>query len=492
MESQPFAGARIVIIDDHDALADNLRELLTDEGAAVIIAANATEGLRAAKSGFDVALVDVRLPDARGLSLVPLLHEIDPDTAVVLITGHGSLDDAIAAVRAGAYAYVLKPFDTADLLATLTRAVERVRLARRAHALQVALERREAELRTLVEAVPALLLVLDDEGRVLQANPAVTEVTGAALEDLIGASWSDRFVQAADRAVFTEALRRVRAGDRGVTFEGRVVRTSATGPEEHFVRWRIAALAGAGGTRLYASGLDVSELHALELRTRIAEKLAAVGTFSAGLAHEIRNPLNGANLQLQLLERRLAKFVDAEHVPTLLEPVTIVRGELERLSRLVSEFLSFARPVAVQAHDLDLVELTRQVVELERHVATDRGCALELLAPEGAVVVEVDPERIKQVLLNLVRNAIDAARSRVEVTVARDGAGAQILVIDDGPGISAEHLPRIFEPFFTTKESGTGLGMAITHAIVERHGGTISIASDHGTRMTVSLGRRVP
>lgn len=492
MDKGTLHGARIIIIDDHRDLADNLSELLADEGASVRIAADASTGIALAKAGCDVALVDVRLPDAIGLSLVPVLREIDANTAVVLITGHASIDDAIAAVRAGAYAYVLKPFDTPELLTTVARAVERVRLERHADALTHALERREAELRTMVEAVAALLLVLDERGLVVQANPAVAAATGVPIHELIGLDWAERFVPEADRAELTSAFAKTRGGRAGMALEGRVLCRRENQVEERVIRWRLAGLPGPEGFRIYASGLDVTDVRVLERRTRLAEKLAAVGTFSAGLAHEIRNPLNGATLQLQLLERRLAKIVEPERAAPVREPLALVRAELERLSRLVTEFLAFARPAALQARDTDLVATAAQVVELETPVAAQRHRVLELRAEDGPVIVEIDPERIKQILLNLVRNALDAATQRVVVRVRRDGAGACLCVTDDGPGISAENRARIFEPFFTTKEGGTGLGMAIVHSLVERHGGTIEIHCDHGTTVSISLQRRVP
>ncbi len=492
MQPGALDGARIVIVDDHDDLADNLRELLVDEGAVVTVAANASAGLLASRAGCDVALVDVRLPDATGLSLVPLLHEIDPNTAVVLITGHASIDDAIAAVRAGAYAYVLKPFDTAGLLNTVVRACGRVRLERHAEQLQLALEGRELELRTMVEAVAALLLVIDEQGVVVQANPAVATATAVPVAELIGLPWAERFVPAIDRAELLAAFEQTRMGSRGVALEGRVLRRSGDLVEERIIRWRLAGLAGPDGFRIYASGLDVTDVRGLERRARLAEKLAAVGTVSAGLAHEIRNPLNGATLQLQLLERRLSKVVDGERAVPLQEPIRMVREELNRLSRLVTEFLLFARPAALAARDIDLVATVAHVIELESPVALQRQCVLEMSAPEGPVVVEADAERIKQITLNLVRNAIDAAKTRVVVTVVHDGSGARLRVTDDGPGISPADLSRIFEPFFTTKESGTGLGMAIVHSLVERHGGTIEVTCHGGTDVAISLRRRVP
>ncbi len=486
-----IAGAQVLIIDDHRALAANLGELLADAGAIVEEAGNATEGLERARLGFDIALVDVRLPDTLGVALVPRLRALDPLAAVVLITGHASIDDAISAVRAGAYAYVLKPFDTGELLVTLGRALEQVRLARRASTLQRALERSEAELRTLVDTVEALLLVLDEHGRVVHANAAVAAATGVSEADLRGSNWLERFVPRAEHAIVADTLARVRAGESGVALESRVLGREGAEIYEHLVRWRLAGLATESGFRIYASGLDMTDVRALERRTRLAEKLAAVGTVSAGLAHEIRNPLNAAGLQLQLLERRLAKAGSDERVR---EPLTLVNAEIARLSRLVSDFLQFARPTPLQARDVAIDQVVSRVVEFEQPVARERDVELVVRVVDGPVVVQADSERIQQIAHNLVRNALDAApkHGHVVVTIERDGAGARLSVRDDGPGIPAEHRQRIYEPFFTTKEGGTGLGMAIVHSLVELHGGSLELRCEAGTELVVALPRHVP
>ncbi len=487
----PLAGARFIIIDDQRDLAENLREILEHDHATVAWAPSLADGVAAAQRGFDVALVDIRLPDGTGISLLPRLKAIDPLAAVVLITGHASIDDAIVAVRSGAYAYVLKPFDTPDLLTTAERAYEQVRLARRAVSLQAALERSEAALRTMVDAVEALLLVLDEGGHVVQANPAVTHATGVEAHTLVGMPFIERFVVAGEQEHMRRAVESVRHGTSGVSFEGRLQRNSPTGIEERIIRWRLSGLPTEHGYRVYASGLDMTETRALEQRTRLAEKLAAVGSVSAGLAHEIRNPLNAASLQLQLLQRRIEKLSDDERIRS---PLALVSAELARLSRLVTDFLLFARPAALLAADRDLRVAVDQVVELERPLALQRGVELIANSPDTPVVVQHDPERIKQIVLNLVRNAVEASASggHVDVTIERDGAGARITIRDHGSGIGPAHAQRIFEPFFTTKESGTGLGLAIVHSLVQRHGGTIEVRSSDGTEMVVTLPRHVP
>jgi len=349
----------------------------------------------------------------------------------------------------------------------------------------------ESELRTLFDTVDALLLVLDEAGVVVHANPAAAATTGVAVQELIGQSWIDRFVPAAEHAETKGVLQQVGAGDRGIALEGRVLRSIAGEIEEHIVRWRFVGKRAGEVVRIYASGLDLTDMRGVERRTRLAERLAVVGTVSGGLAHEIRNPLNGASLALELLERRLAKIVDGEQAQPLLAPLGVVRSQLDRLSSLVTEFLHLARPPKLEPQDVDLVAIVAKVASAQTAFACARGCALELVLPDVPVVVEADAARIEQAVAAVVRNALEAAKERVVITLAADGAGARLRVRDDGPGIPPQNLARIFEPFYSTKPGSTGLGMAIVHSIVERHSGTIVVTCDGGTEVAIGLRRNI-
>lgn len=482
-----LSGARILVIDDHADLVENLQEILEDDGARVETASSAEAGIELAKDPFDVALVDVRLPDDRGPAVVPRLKTGDGLAEVLLVTGHASVQDAAEAVKAGAFAYILKPFDSEELVATIRRAVERVRLQRKTATLQRRLEGSEEALRTMVDTVQALLLVVDADFRIVQANPAVALATGLPLERIIGEHWLELCVPPRVRRDLEQSMASVRDAHAGVSVGSIVLQRLDDGNlAERHVDWRLSGLGEGDNFRVYASGLDVTDLHDLQRRTRLAEKLAAVGTVSAGLAHEIRNPLNAANLQLQLLERRLRKLSEDE---ALHEPLQTVQQEISRLGDLVTDFLTFARPQALTFVELDLHALLQQVLGLVAPVAAERGVTLELQGEE--TWVEGDRARLEQVLLNLVRNALDAVAGqtdgRVDVRVERDGAGGRIVVSDNGPGVASDIAARIFEPFFTTKEMGTGLGMAIAHKIVELHGGEITLEAAEGAAFELTF-----
>jgi signal transduction histidine kinase len=213
---------------------------------------------------------------------------------------------------------------------------------------------------------------------------------------------------------------------------------------------------------------------------------------TAGLSHEIRNPLNAASLQLTVLERRLRR-IPLEHQPRLLEPLALVRDEIQRLEHLLEDFLRFARPRELTVRALDTGALIEKVVVLLRGDAERRGIMLFHELEPHLPRVDGDEERLHQVLMNLALNALEATptRGKVRISTSVRGERVRINVDDSGPGIPADLRNRIFEPFFTTKAAGSGLGLPIVHAIISQHGGDVRVETSPlgGTRMQVELVR---
>lgn len=223
-------------------------------------------------------------------------------------------------------------------------------------------------------------------------------------------------------------------------------------------------------------------------REILADRLSALQTMSAGLAHEVRNPLNAAKLQLELLERRVRK---QSQDPKLVEPIGLAHHEIQRLTEMLNEFLAFARPPELHLEQHDVIAVVREVVELERPYAERCGVALAFHGA-GSAELSVDPGKLHQVVQNLVRNAIEAAPSggHVEVEVKLAERALHVRVSDDGPGMTDEVRSRMFEPFFSTKEGGTGMGMSIVHSFVAMHDGRIDVATGgRGTQIDVALPR---
>ena len=336
----------------------------------------------------------------------------------------------------------------------------------------------EAQYAEIVEGSWTLVSTTDAFGRILVFNKRCEELTGLTRAEARGRDWFALFVEPSVcdlvRARCNEAL----LGARVAPYEGTVTNAAGT---RFRVRWHFTTVPTAAGPLLCALGLDVTEERDLQLRTRRAERLASLGTMAAGLAHEIRNPLNAAHLQLTLVQRRLSRPAGAE-VKSALEAAALVQSEMSRLASLVDEFLDFARPQPLRLAKIDPAQTMGEIARLMTPEAVGAGVVLksELVGAEAARV-EADDERLKQVLLNLVRNAIEATGAGGTVTLragAREG-GALLEVEDDGPGLPSPDAP-IFEPFFTTKSAGTGLGLAIVHRIVGDHGGRITVESRPG------------
>jgi two-component system, NtrC family, sensor histidine kinase HydH len=358
------APPRVLVVDDNASFVDNLKEILEDSGYSISVAMSCVSGLAAGKSGFDIALVDMRLPDGLGTDLAVQLRGINPDAAVVLLTGYSTVEAAAAAVRAGAFAYLSKPCATPELLLTVEQARRHIDLA--------------ADKREL--------------GR----------------------------------------------------------------------------------------------------RAQTAEKLAAIGTMTAGLSHEIRNPLNAAGLQLSVLERRIEKLPEEQRGP-LLQPLTLVRDEIKRLDHMLEDFLQLAKPRELAARPIDLAELTGRVLDLLETDAARRG--VKVVRRLGAVPpVAGDDNRMRQVIMNLALNALEASpKGTLTLSTSAQDSQVELTVDDTGPGVPQALRERIFEPFFTTKAQGSGLGLPIVHAIITQHGGTLTVgnAPGGGARFTVRLPRHV-
>lgn len=216
-----------------------------------------------------------------------------------------------------------------------------------------------------------------------------------------------------------------------------------------------------------------------------SERLFALGQLSAGLAHEIRNPLASIAGAAGILQRN--SNLERKN----LECLEIITKECQRLNRLLSNFLEFARPRTPHFQQIDIIPVLDSVLELARHAPGKQQIDLRTnLAPQ-LPRVESDPELLKQVLLNLVMNAIQAMPDGGDVVVSAAPQHGRMLiqVKDGGIGIKPENLDRIFDPFFTTKDNGSGLGLSVAHQIVEQHGGMLTAAAnpDRGTTFTVSL-----
>ena len=231
---------------------------------------------------------------------------------------------------------------------------------------------------------------------------------------------------------------------------------------------------------LYNQRFHMQEIKALEAEVDRREHLSMMGNLAATVAHEVRNPLNAISMGLQRLK---AEFQPTEDEGEYSRFIELMRGEVHRLNAIVEEFLTLARPLSMKPDLVKIDQLLNELTTLTEGDATVSGVAINVVNHGPRPVVKADPDYLKQVLLNLILNGLQAMPDGGTLTIetaARDGK-MRLSVSDTGVGIEPENLARIFEPYFTTKADGSGLGLAIAHRIVEGHGGTIDVTSRAGS-----------
>lgn len=214
----------------------------------------------------------------------------------------------------------------------------------------------------------------------------------------------------------------------------------------------------------------VARLHQREREVLRAEQLAAVGQLAAGVAHELRNPLTAVKMLVQTSREEL----EAKGVAS--EDLQIIEHEIRRLERCLQTFLDFARPPKMERRTVDLSGIIDQAFALINGRAKKQKVELRFVPPPAPVILEADADQVRQLLVNLAMNALDAMPhgGQLSITAARAGNNqVEVRVTDTGPGIAHEVMPRLFEPFASGKETGLGLGLVVSRRIAEEHGGTL-------------------
>jgi two-component system sensor histidine kinase PilS (NtrC family) len=335
----------------------------------------------------------------------------------------------------------------------------------------------------IVESIRSGVITTDLDRRVYTLNRAAEEMTGYAPDDLRG---EDVSILLGDiRRQIETSLRAAAGGQSSPRFEADCLTS-----EGFRVRlgYSVSPLSAKTGetTGLVITFQDLTDIRSMEETSRRQERLSAVGRVAAGIAHEIRNPLAAMRGSIQVLRSEAADASQAELMD-------IVLRESDRLNRIITDFLTYARPRQVSLKETDLREPLRETFALLRHSPEIAdGHRLEDVTPDEPLLAPADAEGVRQVFWNLARNALkampDGGTLRAEMGRAGDRA-VRITFADTGRGMSPSQVERLFEPFSSSTTGGTGLGLSIVYQIIKDHGGTINVRSreGHGTTITIEL-----
>ena len=353
-------------------------------------------------------------------------------------------------------------------------------LAERQKVMKEALEEKSTDLlelqrlnESIVRSMADGMVTVDTGGRITAFNKAAEDITGMASTSVRGLHFSEVFNWLGVETFFEDLEFMRKPSYRFELVLPRSDKDLTLGMTVSPLRNESGGFAG-----LLGIFQDLTPMKEMEEEIKRKDRLAAIGELSAGMAHEIRNPLASLYGSLQVLKGE----VDLSDENSRLMDIAI--DEMERLNDIVTGFLTFARPKAPAKEGCDLVSIIRDTMDLVVNSKDfNDGIKLKADLPDGPLVIKADPGQIKQVLLNLSLNAIQSVQESgtIGISASMDGSKrAVVCVEDDGKGISKEDIDKVFYPFFSTKEGGAGLGLAIVYRIVEEHGGSIKVESGPG------------
>lgn len=496
--------SKILVIDDESSIRLLLGVSLRHKGHEVLLAEDGKKGLEVFKKERpQIVFTDIRMPGIDGIEVLKRVKETDPDARVIVITGHGDMASAVEALKLEASDFINKPITDEALTIALKRSEEvlwlKQKLRKYTGNLETMCEEATQELRkahdfqkNLIESAIDGILATDETGTVVVFNRAAEDLLGYKTGEVVGKMHLDRILSfglsaSVRQGIFSDAYG---GEDRMVNYEEFV--TSKAG-ERIPVR-----LSGAG---LYERGVqaglvctlqDLREIKRLQRELIENERVAATGQAVAGMAHYIKNILNGLQGGMYIVNTGLSKG-KPDRLETGWE---MVQKNIGKISDLVMNMLVYSKerePDYERCHPDDIV---REVYELMRERAKGGNIDLKMESHLSQQEWFLDPRAIHRCLLNLVGNALDACLLDTDdkkvrcVTLRTDDREGKVRfdVQDNGIGMNAQVQTRVFERFFSTKGGkGTGLGLLVTQKIVDELGGSVSFTSRPGEGTTFTL-----
>jgi len=367
-------------------------------------------------------------------------------------------------------------------------------------------------LETVFNAIQEGIIVTDSKGRITYLNDAACGLFGLEAAEAIGKPLDER-VRGLDWESLTKSPGPVSHDmeifypqNRFINFyivplvmehrESVEVTTHLRGVEEETGQPTSQSF-GAPGGHVAGSGeqvghvmilRDITKSRRTAQQTIESERLNALTLLAAGVAHEIGNPLNSLHIHLQLMERSVQKL-HGEAKAELQQSIDIARSEVNRLDSIVTQFLRAIRPSRPQLHPESLNTIVEEAVRFFTPEIQDRDIVVEQELRSDLPLLQLDRDQMKQAFYNVIKNSLEAMKRHGTLRIRTDVDDTHIMVsfVDTGSGMSAGNLSRVFEPYFTTKPSGTGLGLLIVRRIVREHGGELSIESNEGEGLTLTI-----
>jgi PAS domain S-box-containing protein len=518
-------AAKILVVDDEPDVCEILSQSLRMEGYDVSVAVDGHDAIERFKDqAADLVITDMRMPKADGLDVLRYVKTRDPLVEVIVLTGYGTLQNAISALKnEGAYHYLTKPLeDIEEFLTVVRNALER-RLLRRqnqrlldelreknrylknqndsADAARVELEEALERFTSLVNAIPSGVIELDTQGIIRVANTASHDLFALPPGELPKRSVFDLIPDEAQRADLRQYIESLTTSTpaptpkitQGRTAHGKVIDLQVNW---NYQRSGDGSLAGfiAVLTDITAQRQASEERVQLEKHLAAAQKKEAISTLAGGIAHRFNNALAAVMGNLELLELSIK---GDQQGSTYIERIM---DQTKEMAQQTQKLLAYAEGGKYRAKHLDLGAFVKDSLPIIRF-SLEEEREIQYQVEETAIDIKVDPTQLELMLSALVQNAAEAtnAKGTIWISAAKvaappetlselsPGPYAHLCVEDDGQGMDAQTLDRLFEPYFSTKFEGRGLGMAAVQGIIANHEGGITVSSCLGQGTTVSV-----
>jgi PAS domain S-box-containing protein len=492
---------KILLVDDEESIRNMMRMTLELDGFNVLMAEDGPTALDVFKrESPEIVLLDVRMPGMDGVEVLSCIKEMNRDAEVIIISGHGDMDMAVECLRKEASNFLTKPVGDELLSLSLKRSLEKLALKKKVkqytrnletlvREANVELERAYQFRENIIENSPDAMVCIRKGGEIIIFNSAAEKLLSYNKQDVISKMNIVRIYPTGIAKKIMKDLKSDDFGGPGTLQKREVLVVDSDGNE--IPVYISAAILYEDGVEAGSVGIftDLREKIKLEKQLLRSEKLSSLGKLSAGIAHEINQPLTGVLTFAHLL---LKKFKDDEKTRKDLE---IIVRETTRIRGIVQGILDFAREMPMQKKSRRIEEVLEQTLEIIVHQQRFFGIKLVKDYSPDAPEVVVDSNLMEQVFMNIILNALDAMHGSGTLTVRTrlDNEWVEIDFEDTGSGMPEAILDKIFDPFFTTKDStegmGMGLGLAVSYGIVKNHNGDILVASKEGvgTKFTIRL-----
>jgi PAS domain S-box-containing protein len=494
---------KLLLIDDEPDILRVLSISLKADGYDVVSAQNGPEGIAAfEKEKPDIVITDIKMPGMDGIEVLKKIKDLNADTEVIIITGHGDIENAIEALKHGASDFISKPVRDEALAIALGRAREKFDIRQQLKEYTTDLERkvdaatREVRRRSnfqinLIRSSNDGIVATDKDLKIVIFNPTAREIFGYTPSETINKMQATELFPAELAAELQAALN----GNSGIkNLAWRETTIESKNGESIPVRFSSTILLENDqpvGTVTFFQ--DLREIKGLEKELLKSERLAAVGQTVAGLAHGIKNILHGLKGGSYLVDIGIKK----DESEKLKKGWEMIKRNIGRTSNLVMDLLSYSKERQPEFEACLPNEIADDVCTLLQDKARENNVKLVRDFDDSIGEVLMDPNSVHEVLLNLMSNAVDAClfdedtskNFRVDLKTALEKDNViKFEISDNGVGMDEEVVRKLFTSFFSTKgHRGTGLGLMVTHKLIEEHNGSIDVNSQPGKGTTITV-----